>query len=518
VPVLLGLLEDKDARVRAAAIRGLAQHVDVSAVRKAAVTLEEDETWQVRLGAYELMTRAPAKEAIPFLAQAAAREEGEIAVALDDYLFQLTGYSYRDAPRTWRRWYEKHAGAIAKGTFERFEEEPKAGEKTVASFFTIPIESERLVFAIDISGSMTEEDLKPRDAVTKGLMRQHGLAANRMGVAQAEAIRAVTGLPDDALFNIVAYSDYAKAMSRKLREATPNTKKYAVRWIKQLRTGDLTNFYDGLATCFGDPLARAGGAGRFDRMPDTIIFLTDGIPSRGRLTGQQALLDATLLWNEVADVAVHTVGLGKEHDRELLKKLAESNHGYYVDIVKGQRHPKQRRRMIEGWEPPVAQSVLDGLTAGLEHADWDRRVEAAREVAALGTRGWRLVPALIPLLEDGDEDVQDAASDALVAIGAKSIQPLIKALAGTNPTRAAYAAQVLAKFGEEARDAIPALMTALSSEDWEVPKRAVRALGAIARADDADVIEALTKLREEAIEAHLRGEIHDALELIRARK
>ena len=76
-------------------------------------------------------------------------------------------------------------------------------------------------------------------------------------------------------------------------------------------------------------------------MPDTIVFLTDGQASRGRLAKTKLLADLVRLWNGVARVAVHTVGIGKDHDSELLKALAAENDGYYVDM-----HLKKNTKVV----------------------------------------------------------------------------------------------------------------------------------------------------------------------------
>jgi len=519
--LLLELLDDRDARARTAALRALPAFIDEPGVLDRARAMNTDTSWAVRLASYELIARAPLERAVPHLAEAAREETGEIAVAIDDYLFQLTGQSYRQEPQSWTGWWKKNRDAIESGTYARVVVEKKPGAHTVASFFSIPIESKRLVFAIDVSGSMSADDLRPRDAVTRGIMNKHRLPDNRLGIAKAEVIRAITGLPEDARFNVIVYDDYGKRMTARLQRATKGAKRSAIAWVKARRMGRLTNIYDALAESFGDPLARSGGATRFAQMPDTIVFLTDGHASRGRLAKTEQLTELVRLWNGVARVAVHCVGIGKNHDSKLLKALATENEGYYVDIHRGKRHPDQRRRTIKGLvvraaAPGTKARVVSDLAAGLASDDWEKRVQSAKATAEMGARGARYVPDLIRLLADGDADVQDAVMDALIKVGERSIRPLTAALADAAEERKQYAAIVLGRFGAKARAAIPALIKLLDQSGYDAPPAAAAALGEIASATDADVIRALS-IAAGAGDRTKKLAAHTALKRIQAR-
>jgi len=519
VPALLEVLEERDPRARAAAVRALAPHAGVSGVADAVAALADDEAWQVRLAVYELMARTPTKRAIPFLAAAAAREDGEIAVAIDDYLYQLTGQSYRDAPESWTGWLKKHADAIADGTYAPPAVKEKPGGKTVTSFFTIPIESKRIMFVVDVSGSMSESDLRPREAVTRGIMEKHELGPTRMSIAKAEVIRAVAGLPEDAVFGVVVYSDYAKRMSRRLIPANDAAKRRTVRWLKKVDMGELTNIYEALRTSFGDPLARSGGARRFEDMPDTIVFLTDGTATRGRLSSRQTLLEAASLWNPAAGVAVHCVGIGKDHDRQLLRRLASANNGYYVDILAGKRVPQQRRRTVPGLAPPEPKAAEPepDAAADLAHEDWEKRLAAAKRIEDMGEKGAIHIPALVARLDDEDVDVQEAVEHALLSFGERSVPPLAAAVKGPNLHAAVAAARVLQRLGDRARPAVPALVEALGSKEWSVQFAVARTLGAVATPGDESVIKALSIAAGAGATVDVQRAARKALERIRAR-
>ena len=64
-----------------------------------------------------------------------------------------------------------------------------------------------------------------------------------------------------------------------------------------------------------------------DKRVDTIYLLTDGLPTRGRLTAPEAILKEIKLLNRTRGVTIHTIAFGAESN--LLRQLAEQNGGQY---------------------------------------------------------------------------------------------------------------------------------------------------------------------------------------------
>jgi hypothetical protein len=63
---------------------------------------------------------------------------------------------------------------------------------------------------------------------------------------------------------------------------------------------------------------------------DTILFMSDGQPNRGRIVEPAAILAEVARLNDNKKVVIHTIGLGKDHNAELMKRLARLNGGVYV--------------------------------------------------------------------------------------------------------------------------------------------------------------------------------------------
>ena len=90
-----------------------------------------------------------------------------------------------------------------------------------------------------------------------------------------------------------------------------------------------TNIFDALEKAF-----ELAGTGH-DRQAlqpavDTILFMSDGAPNRGRIVDPSAIIAEIARMNEHKKVCIHTIGVGKDHDAELMKRIARLNGGTYV--------------------------------------------------------------------------------------------------------------------------------------------------------------------------------------------
>ncbi len=483
--VLCGLIVNKDSRIRAAAVRSLIPHVNADGVRAAVAGLTTDPNWSVRLGAMQVMAGAPFADAVAYLVAAAMREDGELAHVADSYLEALVGVSFAQRPGHWSEWWKKNENAVRGGTWTPpMEDAAHDGARTVASFFRIPIVSRRLMFVLDFSGSMSEPfDIK--DVGLRQLMAGHGLPGTRLGYAQAEFIRAITVMRDGAYFNVLGYSVKATRFSSRLVKLNKSSRKRAIRWVKRLETDDLTNIYAALRGVFDDYLDLSGGVRRFDQLPDTVMFLTDGIATRGRFQDTESLLSLLRLWNRPVGTVFHCVGIGKGHDRKLLKTLAKMTDGYYVDVTKGLRALETRRRALPAGidrargDVDARSARLKGLLDRLAGADAEEQIAAAKELGEKGPKAAFAAKALADALDDYDPSVQEAATEALVKIGAGAVPALIKVLDDDDPDVVANAAIALRKIGKPAAlKAIPALKKHADHWDSRAQKLVLEALAA----------------------------------------
>jgi hypothetical protein len=487
LPALLELLRSGEARVRALAVRSLRDVPPRRETLDAVAPLLADRCWSVRIGAAEVVARMPFDVAVPLLAAAAAKETGEPALQVDSLLRSLTGVSLAGKPAAWAAWIRDNGAAVADGTFRPREEAPaEEASRTEAAFFQIPIESENLLVVMDLSGSMTVE-MKEVDRRTAALLGKHGLPQDRLSVALVQAIQMIEDLPAGARYNLLAFHEKVARFAAKGVAATPSGKKSGISWLLAQKTGLRTNIWDALRQAFGDHMA-AGGASRFEDLPDTIVFLTDGVPTMGRFRDERSLADLVGLWNAGAGVVVHAVGIGDGFAEKLLQDLTESTGGYYMDTRVNRLFGTRRRPVV----PPEARSPRTAEAFALakevfEGTGYDDRAAALPALAAACAWAGEGTDYVAGLLGDPEAPVRAAAAAALATLGA----PGAAALAGvleTGPAPAVEAAlAALPGLGATAGPAVPAAAKVAALEGGALRTEAIRALGALGPAASAAI-------------------------------
>lgn len=514
IPILLELLDSRDARTRAVAARALRPFVLDKRVLARLPALAADKSWSVRLGMYETMARAPFEIAVPCLVRAAVHEEGQMAVTADGLLQDLTGRSFSQTPKAWEHWLEKNREAIDAGTYAR-EATPKTAETpTRSTFFRVPISSTNVLFAIDFSGSMTDEFVL-NDVRSNQVRAELELPETRFGIACSEAIRAIRALPEGALFNVVIYGSEAETLSARPLKASKSTRRRAQKWILKQKASGLTNIWDALRQSFGDHLANTGGRSRFKLLPDTIVFLTDGHPTRGRFQRTEGIRELVSQWNAAAGTVIHTVGIGEDHAKGLLERLAADNFGFYVDLSKGEGGLRNWRRQVPVEERrPNFKKLLTQSRILLEKADRAGRVAALRLLATMGSHAAPLTRLIAKGLDSVFEDEAAAATDALVVLGADAVPHIMKYLDAEDEVTVQTAIDALRRLGMDAAPALGRLIQFAVEGPAEFRVPALRAIASMgpAATDAEEALKVLCDSKDEEIAAAAEkalGEIRD---------
>lgn len=272
--------------------------------------------WSTRLIALKgLEGQRDASLLAPIVEQMKA-ETGRMAIEFGDALFRLTGESFGKNAAIWERWIKDQKGSItilAESDLEKVVEE--ADEKRLkqvsdAEFFGIRIESHRVLFIIDVSGSMNEP-------VRMRYVDEPG--ESRMDVAKRELAKAIKALDDNALFNIAPFSGGVESWSDGgIATSKKATREDALEYVGRLGAGGGTNLYGSLEFAFKD----------LDI--DTIFVLSDGEPSVGDITDPQLIREAVQKMNSTRNVIINSIAIGSS--LEILQWLAEDSGGSYVDI------------------------------------------------------------------------------------------------------------------------------------------------------------------------------------------
>ncbi len=260
--------------------------------------------WQVRLAAAEALGGLRPKEAIePLIERLDAEETVRVRAAVAEALFRLTGQPLDDIAAAWRQWWAAHGGAFAVPAEVPTRTVSSAG--TVATFYGVPLRSERVCFVLDRSESMEAIDL-----------RWKGERRTRLEAAAAELFAALARLRDDARANVIFFGTDVDPWKKALVPLSAANRAQLAKHVQGQTPSGATNLYDALDFALADAAV------------DTVLLLSDGAPSAGKYEGTDEILRAVRRRNQTRRIAIHAVSLGT--DSQLLRRLAAENGGSYL--------------------------------------------------------------------------------------------------------------------------------------------------------------------------------------------
>lgn len=335
VDALISLLKDRKQEVVREAITALAKQRDIKAVETLIETLARLET-----------------------------EKGEVWIEARKALTSLTGADHTTAQK-WREYWR-----VRKDELKAHADSPETSKpsmtgeprtsldeeiKKAPKFFGKEIMSRRIVFVIDVSGSMIMKDRPVSGGEAgkgpKGASEYSRMPTDRMRInrAKAELKKAVAGLPPSAKFNIIAFAMGVSPWQKKrLVLANSRNKRAAFVFVDKFIANGGTFTDDALKEAFANEEA------------DTIFFLSDGAPERyASVRGQEnpqnteligKCLDYVRQANKFRKVKIYAFGFDGEgvwdpnrgtkpayHKNagrfiNFMRSLAEENGGEYKSV------------------------------------------------------------------------------------------------------------------------------------------------------------------------------------------
>ncbi len=254
-----------------------------------------------------------------------------------DVLVSLTGAVFpADRPDQWRELWEKEK-ATMKVSFVR---PAKAGDEiTVAGGFCgIPVQGTRVVFVLDLSGSMT--GTMPVKATTAAEIPDK--LPTRLDFAKRELLRALDQLPEVSSFNLVTFNGEAKARQwqKELQVASAKNKEAFRKYVADLKAEGGTNLWGGIQE--GLKLKSLVYGERYESSVDELFVLSDGAPTVGEVLDPQEILRLIAETNRFSRVRINTVFISTPGERlpdtmsikpeELMRRMAEANGGRFVQL------------------------------------------------------------------------------------------------------------------------------------------------------------------------------------------
>jgi len=273
--------------------------------------------WPVAAGACLGLGRIREIRAVEALLARLRHADSAVRSAARESLVTLCAVDHGTDPAAWERWWAAAREGFAFPTAAPPEAPPpenrgktsdkqRDGRATFARFFGIELRGPRIAFVIDYSQSMW------------GPRRER---------AERELVEAVKGLPSTATFAVVLFNERVWWFRPGPLPARPQEKLDLVRFLPGEETKSYTNIHDAVEEALG--LLGVGAEAR-DPAPglDEIVLLSDGVPNRGKVRGEDRIIEALTTLN-AGRARIHTVSLG-DTPTTLLRRLAEANGGRHV--------------------------------------------------------------------------------------------------------------------------------------------------------------------------------------------
>lgn len=306
--------------VRVAVARALEPRISTPGAQSVLAGLLEDPHPLVRESAARALGRARTRGPVPLLIARLDKEPLRNRATIADSLRLLTGRVLAPEPEPWKTWLaaqertgQADADARAGGADAPVE------KYDAPRYHGFPVESDRVVFALD-----TSESMRYRMGAGAGV-------STRMSHAKRELERVLARLDRRTRFGMISFGPSATRYDRQLRRATFSRKKDAVIWLHRQAARGATNTYDALRLAFTS----------YPKM-DTMFLLSDGTPTAGATTVHERIVRDVIKWNEGRGVRINTIALlsgdprgdeghgAKEDALRFLQDLAESTGGDFL--------------------------------------------------------------------------------------------------------------------------------------------------------------------------------------------
>lgn len=237
-------------------------------------------------------------------------------------LVALTGRSDLAAePSSWRYFWSR-----AERGFEVPTTTAELPSEKGPSLFGIPIEGSRVVFALDLSGSMGFS---------------HSGRTTRLDVATASLRRALRSLPEHKSFGLMGFAERMHAWRGELLPATRAHRTSCTEFLDSLAADGGTNTWGALSSALR-PFAQVyGSPANLD--VDEIFVISDGIPTVGAVIDAQEILQLVAATNRFAATRIHAIYLAPTlsprdlesernmgmRARDFMRQLARQNGGSF---------------------------------------------------------------------------------------------------------------------------------------------------------------------------------------------
>lgn len=337
---LRAMVEDSGSKVRIAAMDALAlfeTEVNDACIPLIGKNLNHPD-WQVRLAAAQDLRKLGNWQAIDPLVARLEKEAGRIREEVLRALRWISDEDLGEKPENWKKWWEREGGRVRER--KGFDAKPKLDDKAneryakpkadEPHYYGVELFSQRVGFVLDVSRS-TNRKFNP-DSSTRSLLHGKYENATIFEITRDEVAASVASLDPRAMFNVIAFGSDVRRWERGMVPANESNKHGAKTFVNSYQADGETNFFAALSAAL-DLDAQPATSPELRDTLDTMVFLTDGTPTRGEIIDAEILLEWYCELNRYYRVRTHTYAFGRlEVDEELLRKLALRNEGRFTQL------------------------------------------------------------------------------------------------------------------------------------------------------------------------------------------
>ena len=327
-PFLDALKKERADGVKAALLASLGRLSLDDAQVGDVVKYVEDRSERVRLAAVHALASLHRVEGIAAIVKRMPQEEGRTLAEMARSLESLTGETFGAHADVWQRWYESRGATFSPADLPPRDEdghirrERADSEDSGGFFYGIPQVSRKIIYVIDVSGSMKNE--------VGGRTRLEG--------CKEELSRAISQLDRRAVFNVILFNHDVTVWKPAMQEAGLLGKEGSAREEARAFYGPVgpessTNIYDALRSAF-DLTGVDDRKRNAELKADTIYLLTDGSPTTpdGQMDDTNKILEAARKWNDLGRVTIHCIAIGKDLNATFLRALAAEHNGEFIQL------------------------------------------------------------------------------------------------------------------------------------------------------------------------------------------
>ena len=316
---LFAATSDEHPSVRRATCISLGRRLGEEACDLFLGRLLDDPSARVREEAAVALAGAKDDTCVPLLIRRLGSEPLRVRSAIAETLRRLTGQSLPPDSEAWREWQQRAKAGGRAPQKDRYGRDVSE----VPSYYGLPLRSDRILFILDVSGSM-------------GYSVGHdSKVPKRIDRAKAELSKVLESLDERTRFSILFFSQGLAPMGSSLVAATPKNISRALRFIEAQPARGGTDTFGALKLAFHGY-----------KELDTIFLLSDGIPSVGSRTHPYGILEKVVDWNREKGIRIHSIALlngemlnpfrrrreDKAAAEHFMQLLAEETGGRFVSV------------------------------------------------------------------------------------------------------------------------------------------------------------------------------------------